>query len=39
MVVCVKCCDSIIDKNAKKAGWERVEGRWHCPKCKQCGKT
>lgn len=38
MVVCVKCCDSIVTKEAKKAGWEKVEGGWYCPKHKNMAK-
>lgn len=38
MLICVKCCDIIITKDAKKAGWENVEGRWYCPKCKNMAR-
>jgi rubredoxin len=34
MAVCVKCVDVIETKNALRAGWERIDGRWHCPVCK-----
>lgn len=33
MVICVKCVDGIAKNKAKDAGWKRIEGRWHCPKC------
>ena len=33
MVICVKCVDGIERNRAIDAGWKRVDGGWHCPKC------